>query len=72
MENKNISAKHFKNAKRVPQEPSVCPKCGNNFHCSTSSKCWCFEYDVPADIMEQLQDKYEGCLCPECLKEFSR
>ncbi|MCB2221500.1 MAG: cysteine-rich CWC family protein [Bacteroidetes bacterium] len=58
--------------KKIIVEPSLCPKCGNTFHCSTSSKCWCYEYDVPTDVMEQLQDEYNGCLCPECLKEYTR
>jgi len=21
----------------------LCPRCGNEFHCSKSGKCWCFE-----------------------------
>jgi hypothetical protein len=53
-------------------EDTVCPKCGNVFHCSTSSKCWCYEYDVPSDTMAMLQDVYEGCLCPECLNSYTR
>ncbi len=58
--------------KKILVEPSRCPKCGNAFYCSTSSKCWCYAYDVPADIMEKLQEQYEGCLCPDCLKEYDR
>jgi len=53
-------------------DPSSCPKCGEAFHCSTSSKCWCYEIDVPADTMEKLQEEYDGCLCPDCLKEYAR
>ena len=58
--------------KKILVEPSVCPKCGNAFHCSTSSKCWCYEIDVPAEVMEKLQEQYEGCLCPDCLKDYAR
>ncbi len=52
-------------------EQKKCPKCGNTFVCSTSAKCWCFEYDVPAGTMEMIQDTWHGCLCPDCLKSFS-
>ena len=62
----------MENTKKILTEPSVCPKCGNHFFCSTSSKCWCYEYDVPADVMENLQAEFKGCLCPDCLKEYSR
>ncbi|MCB0822314.1 MAG: cysteine-rich CWC family protein [Bacteroidales bacterium] len=58
--------------KKKLEEPSRCPKCGNTFHCSTSSKCWCYEIDVPAEVMEKLQQEYIGCLCPECLKTYAR
>ncbi len=53
-------------------EDSKCPKCGKSFHCSTSSKCWCYEYDVPTEKMEWIQDRFQGCLCPECLREYTR
>ena len=53
-------------------ETSKCPKCGADFHCSTSSKCWCYEIDVPTETMEKLQEEYDGCLCPDCLKEYAR
>lgn len=53
-------------------EDNNCPKCGKQFHCSSSSKCWCFEYEVPADKMEWIQENFKGCLCPECLREYSR
>lgn len=52
-------------------EPSKCPKCGVEFHCSTSSKCWCYEIDVPAETMEQIEKEYNGCLCPACLKAYA-
>lgn len=52
-------------------EPSKCPKCGNEFYCSTSSKCWCYEIDVPAETMEKIEKEYDGCLCPSCLKAYA-
>ena len=50
--------------------PSTCPKCGAEFNCSTSSKCWCYEIDVSAEVMEKIEQQYDGCLCPECLKTY--
>ena len=61
-----------KSNNRVIVELNTCPKCGNKFRCSASAKCWCYEYDVPVDVMEELQHEYEGCLCPDCLKEYAR
>jgi len=60
------------NNKERPFEQKKCPRCGNTFVCSTSAKCWCFEIDVPADTMEIIQEKWQGCLCPDCLKSFAK
>ncbi|MEI8046658.1 MAG: cysteine-rich CWC family protein [Bacteroidota bacterium] len=58
--------------KERPFEQEKCPRCGHAFVCSTSAKCWCFEYDVKPDTMEMIQETWQGCLCPECLKSFSK
>lgn len=55
-----------------PFEQKKCPRCGNTFTCSTSAKCWCFEVDVTSETMEMIQDKFQGCLCPDCLKSFAK
>jgi len=60
------------NKEEHPFEQKNCPRCGTVFICSASSKCWCFEYDIPPATMDFIQDKWQGCLCPECLKSFSR
>ncbi|NVO18598.1 MAG: cysteine-rich CWC family protein [Bacteroidetes bacterium] len=49
-----------------------CPRCGSEFNCSTSSKCWCYEYDIPAENLDKLEAEYDSCLCPECLKLYTR
>jgi hypothetical protein len=61
-----------KDSKQVIVELNTCPKCGKQFKCSTSAKCWCYEYDVPVEVMEDLQQEFEGCLCPDCLKTYAR
>ncbi len=53
------------------QEPEYCPKCGKEFTCSKSGKCWCFEFELPAEIQEKIKEQYDSCLCPTCLSEFS-
>jgi hypothetical protein len=54
-----------------PFEQKKCPRCGSAFVCSTSAKCWCFEIEVPPAAMEIIQETWDGCLCPTCLKSFS-
>jgi ribosomal protein L34E len=61
-----------KSEKPILVEASKCPKCGASFHCSTSNKCWCYEFDVPSDKRDEIEEKYQGCLCPNCLKEFAK
>jgi len=55
-----------------PKEPSECPRCGNSFHCSKSGKCWCYEVYLPLNVLEEIESKYDSCLCPSCLKELSK
>jgi len=54
------------------KELKKCPRCEKEFHCSTSSHCWCYEYDIPVEKLENLENEYDTCLCPECLKLFTR
>jgi len=49
-----------------------CPRCGTLFNCSASGKCWCYEYDVPARDLEIIEEQFDSCLCPDCLKTFVR
>jgi hypothetical protein len=53
-------------------ESSVCPECKKEFFCSPSGKCWCAEVFVPPDKLIELSQKYDRCLCPDCLKKYSR
>jgi hypothetical protein len=55
---------------RVVKE--ICPKCGKEFLCSKSAKCWCYELDIPVETLDLLQQDFESCICPECLKSYSR
>lgn len=54
-----------------PFEKKNCPRCGKEFVCSASARCWCFEYSLSVEAMEIIQDSYQGCVCSECLQQFS-
>ena len=53
-------------------ELSKCPRCGKMFHCSKSGKCWCYEVYLPLNVLEQIEEQYDSCLCPDCLRELSK
>ncbi|MCC7318944.1 MAG: cysteine-rich CWC family protein [Bacteroidales bacterium] len=52
-------------------EPEHCPRCGAEFHCSKSGKCWCFEVSTPTSVLETLHRTYSSCVCPTCLNELN-
>jgi hypothetical protein len=52
-------------------EPDICPQCSQEFHCSKSARCWCYEVETSASLLEEIQAKYNSCLCPDCLKRYS-
>ncbi|MBS4058680.1 MAG: cysteine-rich CWC family protein [Bacteroidetes bacterium] len=53
-------------------EPEKCPRCGNDFHCSKSARCWCYAVSIEVSLLEQIQEKWAGCLCPDCLKALAK
>jgi hypothetical protein len=48
-------------------EKKTCPRCGEAFLCSASGRCWCYAYDLPADVLDKIESTYNGCLCEKCL-----
>jgi hypothetical protein len=46
----------------------VCPRCGKAFFCSKSGKCWCFEVYLTPEKQAFVNENFEGCLCPDCLR----
>jgi len=58
-----------KSVQEVSKEESTCPECGVKFHCSTSGKCWCSSYDILDEELARIREKYDSCLCPDCLKK---
>jgi len=57
--------------KAILTEKDTCPRCLKKFHCGKGGKCWCFEVDVPVSVLEIINTKFDGCLCPECLNQMA-
>jgi hypothetical protein len=57
--------------KAMLTEKETCPRCGAEFECGKSGKCWCYEFEVPTSVLETIDETYDSCLCPECLKSLS-
>ncbi len=53
------------------EELSNCPRCGREFECSKSGKCWCYSVYLPPELLEEIGTKYDRCLCPGCLDEYT-
>ena len=53
------------------EELKTCPNCGNEFSCSSSGKCWCFEVFISSEKLKKIEENFNSCLCPDCLNKFS-
>lgn len=54
------------------RDSSVCESCGNSFTCgATLAGCWCSEIKLTDEIRADLREKYERCLCRDCLEKLS-
>jgi hypothetical protein len=50
-----------------------CSKCLVSFECTNeTSGCWCEQLVIPPMVLAHLKETYANCLCPQCLKEFSK
>jgi hypothetical protein len=57
--------------KKTP-EAKVCESCGNTFGCGAKlDGCWCAELTLPESAVQEIKEKFEKCLCPECLRIFA-
>ena len=57
--------------KQILIAKEICPRCGQEFHCSKSGKCWCFEVSLSDETRDAITANYDTCLCPSCLQHFS-
>ncbi|WP_430813375.1 cysteine-rich CWC family protein [Carboxylicivirga sp. RSCT41] len=53
--------------------PKTCPKCGASYTCysNTNKTCWCNNFQIKTENLKVLADKYNGCLCPDCLSIYA-
>jgi hypothetical protein len=50
-----------------------CPRCGGDFHCgmNDAAPCACTGLTLDAALLQQLRERYSGCLCLRCLRELA-
>jgi hypothetical protein len=49
-----------------------CAACAERFECGGLWFCWCRKVKLDAGVLQELRERYSGCLCPECLGTFLR
>jgi len=52
-------------------EIKTCPRCEKEFECHSSAMflCQCNQVELDEDVMEQLSDNYDDCICLKCLQQ---
>ena len=52
--------------------PSVCDSCGEEFGCGAKlDGCWCSDMKLESGAADSFKNKFDGCLCPQCLATFA-
>lgn len=55
--------------KTVTNETKICESCQTEFACGANAeKCWCFNVNVNPEILQEIAQNYQNCLCENCLK----
>ncbi len=49
----------------------VCAACGASFPCHSEGGCWCTDVRVDGETLRALNERYQDCLCPECLRKHA-
>jgi len=54
-------------------EVKNCPRCEQSFECHSSAMflCQCNQVDLDEEVMEQLRDHYDDCVCLKCLQQVA-
>ncbi|MFV0468327.1 MAG: cysteine-rich CWC family protein [Dysgonomonas sp.] len=49
----------------------ICPRCSNSFSCreNRTDLCHCTHIYLLPGVRDYVNESYEECLCPQCLKE---
>ena len=57
----------------APSETDRCPRCDAAFGCGIGTGgCWCAEVTLTPERQAELAARFEGCLCPACLRELAQ
>jgi hypothetical protein len=49
-----------------------CSKCNQEFHCGNEHRgCWCENYMIRPETLQQLKADFENCLCEQCLAAYA-
>lgn len=48
-----------------------CPECGKLFTCQGEDDCWCESLQIHKKEMLVLNQKYNDCICQECLSKYT-
>ncbi len=48
-----------------------CPSCGRFFVCQGQTDCWCEKVQIHQKDYYRIIEKYNDCLCRECLKQYA-
>jgi hypothetical protein len=53
-------------------ENKPCPRCGRQFACKPGNiaQCQCFEIKLTEEEKKLVSDRYDDCLCGQCLKDL--
>ncbi len=48
---------------------TTCPRCGGSTQCNVDdiARCWCTQLYLSRGEREYIADRYEDCLCENCL-----
>ena len=58
---------HTDQPREAEPKTVTCPICGEQFTCGMSTTCWCATRVVPDSVRRYLAERYETCVCGECL-----
>jgi hypothetical protein len=48
-----------------------CSKCGLTFECGGLLGCWCRDVKLDRAALAALKERYDDCLCPDCLNKIA-
>lgn len=50
----------------------TCEACGEKFSCTPMGDCWCFSETVPQEALTAINERFERCLCRQCLTKAAQ